>query len=68
MEVTVNGVPLQTLADFYQKYKTKFEKEKARKKKYRTVHKEELNAQAKEYYQRRKDSRDGGESQGTSSK
>ena len=66
MDVTVKGIPVQTLLEFYEKYKTKFEQELARKKKYREAHKEELNTQAKEYYQKRKGSGDEGGSQGTS--
>lgn len=54
-QITIKGIPAETLLEFYEKYHQKNEKDLARKKKYREAHKAELNKQAKEYYQKRKE-------------
>lgn len=54
MDVTIKGIPIETLLEFYEKHKGCDETVKARAKKYREAHKKERNQKAKEYYQKKK--------------
>jgi hypothetical protein len=58
MDVTIKGIPIETLLEFYEKHKGCDETVKAKAKKYREAHKKERNQKAKEYYQKKKAERE----------
>jgi hypothetical protein len=61
MDVTIKGIPIETLLEFYEKHKGCDETVKARAKRYREAHKKERNQKAKEYYQKKKNEREKGQ-------
>ena len=61
MDVTIKGIPIETLLEFYEKHKGCDETVKARAKRYREAHKRERNQKAKEYYQKKKAEREKGQ-------